>query len=106
MPGVARYHSIPLPNGWPRCVRSAVIRVIPLAHFSLITTRSRAADSWDSYPAGTTFAGAGLSPAGTMSLCTAHLAYFTRLETDSSLPLIRFLMSPDSGASATRQALE
>ncbi len=55
--GVARYHTIPLPKGWPRRVRSAVIHVVPLAHFSLITTRSWAADSWDSYPAGTTFAG-------------------------------------------------
>ncbi len=68
---------LPLPKNWPRRVRSAVIQVISLAHFSLITTRSWAADSWDSYPAGTTFAGAGLPPAGTTSLCTAHLAYYT-----------------------------
>ena len=28
---VARYHTIPLPNGWPQRVRSAVIWVIYLA---------------------------------------------------------------------------
>ena len=33
---------------------------------------------WDSYPAGTTFAGAGLPPAGTTDLCTAHLDQYTR----------------------------
>ena len=74
---VARYHNIPLPKGWPRCVRSAVVHVISLAHLSLITTRSSVADSWDSYPAGMTFAGAGLSPAGTTSLCAAHVDHYT-----------------------------
>ncbi len=34
---------------------------------------------WDSYPAGTTFTGAGLSPAGTTDLCTAHLDHRSRL---------------------------
>ncbi len=53
----ARYHTIPLPKGWPHHVRSTVIHVISLARHSLIVTRSWAADSWDSYPAGTTFAG-------------------------------------------------
>ncbi len=40
MLGLARYHTIPLPQGRPRRVRSAVIQVISLTHFSLITTRS------------------------------------------------------------------
>jgi putative transposase len=44
---VAQYHTIPLPKGWPHRVRSAVIQVISLAHFSLITTRSWAANSWN-----------------------------------------------------------
>ncbi len=78
MLGTPQHHNIPLPKGWPRRVRSAVIQVVSLAHFSLITTRSWAADSWDSYPAGTTFAGAGLSPVGTTSLCTAHLVHYSR----------------------------
>src|SRR5580658_2240418 len=30
---------------------------------------------WDSYPAGTTFAGTGLTPAGLLRLCTAHLSH-------------------------------
>ncbi len=47
MLGVAQYHTIPLPKGWPRRVCSAVIQVISLAHFSLITTRSWAANSWN-----------------------------------------------------------
>ncbi len=29
---IAQYHKIPLPKGWPRRVRSAVIHVISLAH--------------------------------------------------------------------------
>ncbi len=47
MLGIAYYPTIPLPKGWPRPVRSAVIQVISLAHFSLITTRSWAANSWN-----------------------------------------------------------
>jgi transposase InsO family protein len=47
MLGLAQYHNIPLPRGWPRRVRSAVIQVISLAHFSLITTRGWAANSWN-----------------------------------------------------------
>jgi hypothetical protein len=31
---LAQYHTIPLPKGWPRRVRSAVIHVISLAHCS------------------------------------------------------------------------
>ena len=34
---------------------------------------------WDSYPAGTTFAGTGLTPVGTTDLCTAHLDQHTHL---------------------------
>jgi hypothetical protein len=37
--------SIPLPKGWPRRVRSAVIHSISLAHYSLTATRSWAANS-------------------------------------------------------------
>ena len=32
---------------------------------------------WDSYPVGTTCTGAGLAPAGTTCLCTAHLDHYT-----------------------------
>ncbi len=32
---------------------------------------------WDSYPAATTFTGAGLPPAGTSHLCTAHVDQYT-----------------------------
>ena len=39
--------TLPLPKSWPRRVRSGVIQVISLAHFSLITTRSWAANSWN-----------------------------------------------------------
>ncbi len=38
---------IPLPRGWPRRVRSAVIHAISLAHFSLTATRSWAANNWN-----------------------------------------------------------
>ncbi len=38
---------IPLPRGWPRRVRSAVIHTISLAHFSLTATRSWAANNWN-----------------------------------------------------------
>jgi putative transposase len=44
---MAQYSSFPLPKGWPRRVRSAVIQVISLAHFCLTTTRSWAANSWN-----------------------------------------------------------
>ena len=40
MPSPARLSSIPLPKGWPRTVRSAVIHAISLAQFSLTHTRS------------------------------------------------------------------
>ena len=38
---------IPLPKGWPRSIRSAVIHTISLAQFSLTHTRSWAANSWN-----------------------------------------------------------
>lgn len=47
MLGAAQHHTIPLPKGWPRLVRSAIIHVISLSHFSLITTRTWAANSWN-----------------------------------------------------------
>ena len=47
MSGIAQKYSIPLPKVWPRRVRSAVIQVISLAHFSLIATRGWAANSWN-----------------------------------------------------------
>jgi len=50
---------LPLPKNWPRRVRSAAIHAIALARLALTTAR---------HPAGTTFAGAGLSPAGTTNL--------------------------------------
>ena len=49
MLGVAQYQNIPLPKHGPRSVRSTVIQVIFLADFSLITTRSWAADSWNAW---------------------------------------------------------
>ena len=44
---------LPLPKHWPRRVRSATVHTIALARLALTTAR---------YPAGTTFAGAGLPP--------------------------------------------
>ncbi len=41
MPGMAQYHNIPLPKGWPRRIRSAVIQVISLARIARRITRSR-----------------------------------------------------------------
>ena len=38
---------IPLPKGWPRIIRSAVIHAISLAQFSLTHTRSWAANNWN-----------------------------------------------------------
>ena len=38
---------IPLPRGWPRTIRSAVIHAISLAQFSLAHTRSWAANNWN-----------------------------------------------------------
>ena len=47
MPGVLLHHPLPLPRGWPRRVRSAVIQVISLAGTSLAATRGWAANSWN-----------------------------------------------------------
>ncbi len=47
MAGSTRAPRIPLPNGWSQRVRSAVIHAISLAHFSLTSTRSWAANSWN-----------------------------------------------------------
>ena len=43
---------------------------------------------WDSYPAGTTLAGAGLSPAGTAHLFTAHLDQHSRSRRTSRSSLV------------------
>ncbi len=51
---------LPLPRGWNRRTKSAIVH-----------------GHWDSYPVGTTFAGAGLSPAGTTGLYTAHVDQYT-----------------------------
>lgn len=45
MPGAAPHHPLPLPRGWPRRVRSAVIQVISLARTSLALTRGWASNS-------------------------------------------------------------
>ena len=38
---------IPLPKGWPRSIRSAVIHAISLAQFSMPHIRSWAANNWN-----------------------------------------------------------
>jgi len=53
------YCLLPLPKNWPQKVRSAAVHAIALARLALTTARG---------PAGTTLAGAGLSPAGTTDL--------------------------------------
>jgi len=50
---------LPLPKHWPRRVRSAAVHAIAVARMALTTARGQA---------GTTFTGAGLSPAGTTNL--------------------------------------
>ena len=45
MPPIALSHSLPLPRGWPRRVRSAVVQVISLARTSLALTQSWASES-------------------------------------------------------------
>jgi len=45
MPSSALSHSLPLPRGWPRRVRSAVVQVISLARASLALTRGWASES-------------------------------------------------------------
>ena len=38
-------YRLPLPKGWPERVRSAVVNVISLAHFSITYTRNWAANN-------------------------------------------------------------
>jgi len=45
MPRRAQFHPLPLPRGWPRRVRSAVIQVISLARTSLTLTHGWASES-------------------------------------------------------------
>ncbi len=47
MPVVSRSRTFPLPRGWPRQVRSAVVHAISLATASLTSARGWAADSWN-----------------------------------------------------------
>ena len=56
---------LPLPRGWKRRVRSAVLHILALSRYWFTP-----------FSAGTTFAGAGLPPAGTTDLCTAHVACY------------------------------
>src|SRR5437867_2699614 len=77
------------PEGWHRRVRSAVVHAISLAGTSLALTRGCLIspslrplrclrDRLDSYPAGTTFTGAGHSPGGITSLLlTAHVDHYS-----------------------------
>ncbi len=68
-------------SGPPRCSLTLRPANLQTARSCLLSPRLRPLRClhglWDSYPAGTTFAGAELSPAGTMSLCTAHLDHYT-----------------------------
>jgi hypothetical protein len=41
----ANFHPLPLPRGWPRRVRSAVVQVISLARTSLALTQGWASES-------------------------------------------------------------
>src|SRR5882724_1918251 len=45
MPGIVFHHPLPLPRGWPRHVRSAIVQVISLAGASMAATRGWAANS-------------------------------------------------------------
>src|SRR5712692_5412464 len=45
MPPITPSHSLPLPRGWPRRVRSAVVQVISLARTSLALTHGWASES-------------------------------------------------------------
>jgi putative transposase len=48
MTGACDHLSIPLPNGWPRRVRSAILHVISLAQYSLSSARGWASDGRNS----------------------------------------------------------
>ena len=39
------FADVPLPEGWPKCVRGAVIHVISLAHYAITYARGWAANS-------------------------------------------------------------
>ncbi|MCI0568127.1 MAG: hypothetical protein L0Z52_08060, partial [Acidobacteria bacterium] len=45
MPPIALSHSLPLPRGWPRRVRSAVVQVISMARTSLALRQGWASES-------------------------------------------------------------
>src|SRR5713101_5368268 len=45
MSAIALSHSLPLPRGWPRRVRTAVVQVISLARSSLALTQGWASES-------------------------------------------------------------
>ncbi len=49
MPPIDLAHSLPLPRGWPRRVRSAVVQVISLARTSLALTQGWASDSMNGH---------------------------------------------------------
>ena len=47
MPATRQNRTFPLPHGWPRRVRSAVVHAIALAHVSITATLAWAANSWN-----------------------------------------------------------
>jgi len=68
-------------SGPPRCSLTLRPASLQTARSCLLSPRLQSLrclrNRWDSYPAGTTFAGAGLSPAGTTDLCTAHVDQYS-----------------------------
>jgi hypothetical protein len=80
---------LPLPKGWPQKVRSAAIHAIALVRLALTTAR---------YPAGTTFAGAGLPPAGTTNL-SRHT--WTTTGEDRNRAQTRWTSTPSSTSATT-----
>src|SRR5713101_630202 len=105
MSSIALSHPLPLPRGWPRRVRSAVVQVISLARASLAVTRDCLISShlqplrclcnrWDTYPAQTTSTGAGFSPAELTSL------YSRRTWTTSAITVFMLGTQRKGGAAA------
>lgn len=47
MAATGRVTVLPLPHGWPRRVRSAVVHAVSLAHASLTVTHGWAANNWN-----------------------------------------------------------
>ena len=45
MPTKSQSTRISLPKGWQGCVKSAVLHVIALAHYAIVSVRARTADS-------------------------------------------------------------